>query len=85
MKTIWLATAALTAAAFSFPLYGQNDKPFVLGDFENSGSITTGYRFTDVSGYKPKYQELFDLDTPDSDQARYLIAWYPLSASHQKQ
>jgi hypothetical protein len=36
-------------------------------------------------GFGGEYQELFDLDTPDSDQARYLIAWYPLSASHQKQ
>lgn len=29
-------------------------------------------------------QELFDLDALDSDQAGYLIAWYPLSVSHQK-
>src|SRR5215813_4736392 len=27
-----------------------------------SGSITTGFRFTDVNGYRPKYQELFDLN-----------------------
>jgi hypothetical protein len=26
------------------------------------GSITTGYRFTDVKGYEPKCQELFDLN-----------------------
>jgi hypothetical protein len=30
-------------------------------------------------------QELFDLDPIDSDQAKYLIASYPLSVSHPKQ
>ena len=35
----------------------------MLGGFENQGSFTTGYRFTDVSGYRPKYDELFDLNS----------------------
>jgi hypothetical protein len=35
--------------------------PLSWGGFENSGSATFGYRFTDVSGYKPKFQELFNL------------------------
>ena len=39
------------------------DKPVVVGGFENTGSVTTGYRFTDVRGYQPKYQELFDLNS----------------------
>ncbi len=39
------------------------DKPVVVGGFENSGSVTTGYRFTDVSGYRPDYQEMFDLNS----------------------
>src|SRR5882724_444469 len=26
------------------------------------GSITTGFRFVDIAGYQPKYQELFDLN-----------------------
>ena len=38
-------------------------KPLVLGGFENQGSFTTGYRFTDVSGYRPKFDELFDLNS----------------------
>ena len=33
----------------------------VLGDFTLSGSATAGYRFTDVKGYEPQYQEMFDL------------------------
>ncbi len=37
--------------------------PLVIGPFENSGSVTFGYRFTSVSGYKPEYQELFDLES----------------------
>jgi hypothetical protein len=35
-------------------------------------------------GFGGQYQELFDLDAIDSDQGKYLIAWYPLSVSHQK-
>jgi hypothetical protein len=42
---------ALAAGALS--LYAQDEKPLVPGDFGNSGSITTGYRFTDVRGYQP--------------------------------
>jgi len=41
----------------------DNTKPLSIGGFENTGSVTTGYRFTDVTGYRPKYQELFDLNS----------------------
>ena len=61
MKTTYLAAVVLSV--LSLPLFGQDDKPLVVGSFENSGSITSGYRFTDVTGYKPKYQELFDLNS----------------------
>src|SRR4029077_16568476 len=30
-------------------------------EFENQGSITVGYRFTDISGYKPTFDQLFGL------------------------
>ncbi len=58
-------TAFVTAAGIApFTLQAQtDDKPLVVGSFENSGSVTFGYRFTDVSGYKPEYQELFDLES----------------------
>lgn len=36
-------------------------KPLSFGGFDNQGSISTGYRFTDVKGYEPKFLELFDL------------------------
>ena len=59
-----LAAAAVAALALAFPLQAQDDdKPLMLGDFENSGSVTFGYRITDVSGYKAEYQELFDLES----------------------
>jgi opacity protein-like surface antigen len=35
--------------------------PLNLGDFKLSGSATAGYRFTDLKGYAPQYQEMFDL------------------------
>src|SRR5277367_4664715 len=59
-----LAAAAMAAGILAFPLQAQSDdKPLVLGSFENTGSVTFGYRFTDVSGYEPEYQELFDLES----------------------
>ena len=43
-------------------LFGQDPAaPKAIGGFENQGSVTVGYRFTDVNGYQPKFQELFDL------------------------
>lgn len=57
----------LTAAVLLtvLPLLAQDDdnKPLVLGDFENTGSITTGYRAVGVSGYWPSYQNLFGLNS----------------------
>jgi hypothetical protein len=55
----------LTAALAPVALFAQDDatKPVVVGGFENTGSATTGYRFTDISGYRPNYQELFDLNS----------------------
>jgi hypothetical protein len=55
----------LTAALAPVALFAQDDatKPVVVGGFENTGSATTGYRFTEVSGYRPNYQELFDLNS----------------------
>jgi len=58
MKKLSIVLATLPLAAFA-----QDDgKPVALGGFENQGSVTTGYRFTSISGYQPKFQELFDLN-----------------------
>ena len=56
---------ALTIALLAIPMvaFAQGDgKPVSIGGFENQGSVTTGYRFTDVNGYRPKFNELFDLN-----------------------
>jgi hypothetical protein len=48
------------------PFAGAQDEsqhaPIVLGDFTFSGSTTAGYRFTDVKGFQPEYQEMINLD-----------------------
>ncbi|MBV8847926.1 MAG: TonB-dependent receptor [Bryobacterales bacterium] len=54
-----LGILAVSVAAFA-----QNDtKPLTFDGFENQGSATFGYRFTDVNGYRPKFEELFDLNS----------------------
>src|SRR6266852_5576550 len=55
---------AIVVLACPLAILAQDDageKPFVRGGFENQGSATFGYRFTDVKGYEPKFEELFDL------------------------
>jgi hypothetical protein len=53
----------ILAIVIASPLFAQDDpKPIVLGDFENSGSITAGYRLTSVNGYQPMFQQMFDLN-----------------------
>ena len=45
-------------------LYAQDDpqpRPIVLGGFDLSGSATAGFRFEDVKGYAPQFQELINL------------------------
>ncbi len=36
--------------------------PLTLGGFNTQGSATVGYRFDDVKGYVPMFQELSDLE-----------------------
>lgn len=55
---IAIALVALTATRF----WAQAPSPVTIGNFENTGFITAGYRFVDVHGYRPKYEELFDLN-----------------------
>jgi hypothetical protein len=58
MKTLSIVLLAVPIATFA-----QDDgKPVSIGGFENQGSVTTGYRFTDVQGYVPKFNEMFDLN-----------------------
>jgi hypothetical protein len=65
MKTTLLAIAAMTGIVGIAPsLFAQDDpKPVVIGDFDNSGSVTAGYRLTSVAGYQPMFQQLFDMNS----------------------
>lgn len=57
-------TFAATLLAFPFLSRAQNTgetPPITLGGFNTQGSVTVGYRFADVRGYKPMYLQLFDL------------------------
>jgi hypothetical protein len=51
----------LLLAPFAGAQENSQSIPIVLGDFTFSGTATAGYRFTDVKGYQPQYQEMFDL------------------------
>ena len=51
-KFRYLAAGVMAAGVLLLPLQAQDDKPLVIGGFDNSGSMTFGYRFTDVSGYQ---------------------------------
>ncbi|MEJ2008910.1 MAG: hypothetical protein P8Z30_12280 [Acidobacteriota bacterium] len=39
----------------------QSEPPLNWGGFQVQGSASAGYRFTDVKGYKPMYEELYNL------------------------
>src|SRR5271170_80288 len=38
------------------------ETPLTLGGFNTQGSVTVGYRFDDVKGYRPMFQDLSDLN-----------------------
>jgi hypothetical protein len=57
---IFCISAALLAP-FSLTAQDDNRTPLPVGGFENQGSVTFGYRFANIKGYEPKFQELFDL------------------------
>src|SRR5579863_4560355 len=65
MRSRIVSLALLAALLFFAPrAIAQDDAakpPLTLGDFDIHGSATGGYRFTDVKGYQPQFQEMFDL------------------------
>jgi len=58
---IFCISAAALVAPLSLMAQDDSPKPLSLGGFDNRGSVTFGYRFTDIKGYEPKFEELFDL------------------------
>jgi hypothetical protein len=65
MRSRIVSLALLAALLFFAPrAIAQDDAakpPLTLGDFDIHGSATGGYRFTDVKGYQPQFQEMFNL------------------------
>ncbi len=62
-RFILVFAALLIFAPFAGAQDSSEPVPLKLGDFTLSGSATGGYRFTDVKGYRPQYEEMFDLNS----------------------
>ncbi|HTC64278.1 MAG TPA: MtrB/PioB family outer membrane beta-barrel protein [Candidatus Saccharimonadales bacterium] len=60
-RSALIAVALLVSAPFAYAQDSAEPVPMALGDFTLSGSATAGYRFTDVQGYQPEFQEMYDL------------------------
>lgn len=60
-RSALIAIALLVSALFAYAQDSAEPAPMALGDFTLSGSATAGYRFTDVKGYVPQFQEMYDL------------------------
>jgi hypothetical protein len=60
-RSALIAVGLLVFTPFAYAQDGGDPVPVAIGDFKLSGSATAGYRFTDVKGYVPQYQEMFDL------------------------
>jgi hypothetical protein len=59
-RLFWFAGAFLGVTLIC---QAQEQAPLVLGGFETQGSVTAGYRFTDIKGRKQKFLELFNLQS----------------------
>ncbi|HET9942657.1 MAG TPA: hypothetical protein VFR05_04910, partial [Terriglobia bacterium] len=57
------ALAAIWLLPMGIALFGQEPPPSGSGaeSFENHGEATVGFRLTDVKGYRPQYDQLFNL------------------------
>jgi hypothetical protein len=56
-----ILTSALLMTSTGLRAQDEPETPLTLGAFNTQGSVTAGYRFTDIKGYQPQYLQLFDL------------------------
>src|SRR5579864_9789661 len=56
-----LMAAALLMTSPGLRAQDEPETPLTLGAFNTQGSVSAGYRFTDIKGYQPQYLQLFDL------------------------
>jgi hypothetical protein len=63
LRTAWILSGALMLTLQTTRIAAQDPTPPAESTpaFESNGSITAGYRFIDISGYKPKFDEQFGL------------------------
>ncbi len=59
-KALWPLALLVPLAS---PLLGQDSSGngVTWGNFQTEGSVTAAYRFADVRGFRPQYQQMFDL------------------------
>lgn len=57
-----ISIVALLLAGGGLAAQDKTPAPATLGGFDTSGSVTIGYRFDDVKGYRPMFQELSGLN-----------------------
>jgi hypothetical protein len=57
----FLILLALVLAPASVRAQDPEETPLNLGDFSTQGSASFGYRFTDIKGFKPMYNEMINL------------------------
>ena len=60
MLMLLISLLVLTALAVAQDNYEA--PPITFGSFNNQGSASFGYRFTEVRGFAPMYREMFDLE-----------------------
>jgi len=60
-RAVPAAAAVLGITTALFAQDALTGPPVQFGGFENHGEATAGYRFIDVSGYKPQFQQMFNL------------------------
>ena len=61
-KRILISLAALALCCGVLVAQDNAEAPLNLGGFNTQGSVTVGYRFDDVKGYRPMFQELSGLE-----------------------
>jgi hypothetical protein len=61
-KWIVISLAALALSCGVLVAQDNAETPLNIGGFNTQGSVTVGYRFDDVKGYRPMFQELSGLE-----------------------
>ena len=61
-RRIFISLAVLLLGAGVLTGQDNAGTPLTIGGFTTQGSVTVGYRFDDVKGYRPMYQELLGLN-----------------------